>query len=159
MRYETLLLFILMVSCNEKDAVVADVPSMEMELQEDMAIEAVEVSGSDAQYIFKVTVRSPDTGCDQYADWWEVVTPDQALIYRRILTHSHVNEQPFTRQGSPVQVDANDPLIIRLHMNNTGYASNAMQGSVQGGFERAILEDGFGQALEDDAPQPPTCTN
>lgn len=160
MRFNFLFLFVLLVSCNEKDAMLSDVPTMEMEDMQDLAsIEAVEVSGASPQYIFKVTVKSPDTGCDQYADWWEVITPDEELIYRRILTHSHVNEQPFTRQGNPVPVNAEDVLIVRLHMNNSGYARNAMQGSVQDGFDKVVLEEGFGQALEDLAPQPPKCTN
>ena len=31
---------------------------------------AVTVSGAAKAYQFSVEVRSPDEGCDQYADWW-----------------------------------------------------------------------------------------
>lgn len=160
MRSQILWFVFLMLSCTEKDVVPENSPSVEMEKEEELAaIEAVEVSGTAPEYIFKVTVLSPDTGCDQYADWWEVLTPGEELIYRRILTHSHVNEQPFTRQGNPVAVNANDTLIVRLHMNNTGYVRNAMKGSVQDGFEKVVLEESLGEVLEDLAPQPPKCTN
>ena len=58
-------------------------------------ITAVKASGSDGNYQFSVTIKSPDTGCDQYADWWEVIDEDGNLLYRRILMHSHVNEIPW----------------------------------------------------------------
>ena len=66
----------------------------------------VSTSGQPGAYSFSVTVSSPDTGCEQYADWWEVVTEDGQLLYRRVLLHSHVAEQPFTRSGGPVDVTA-----------------------------------------------------
>src|SRR5262252_1297487 len=57
----------------------------------------VQVSGNAGAFSFSVTVRSPDSGCARYADWWEVVSTDGKLLHRRILMHSHVDEQPFTR--------------------------------------------------------------
>ena len=66
---------------------------------------AAAVSGGPGGYTFAVTLRSPDTGCERYADWWEVVSADgSALVYRRILGHSHVDEQPFTRSLSGVEI-------------------------------------------------------
>ena len=63
------------------------------------AVEDVSVSGDPGRYQFAVTIRSDETGCDQYADWWEVVSESGDLLYRRILAHSHVDEQPFARSG------------------------------------------------------------
>ncbi|MGA9190363.1 MAG: hypothetical protein WBZ24_01400, partial [Anaerolineales bacterium] len=63
---------------------------------------SVDVSGEEGAFTFAVEIASPDTGCDRYADWWEVVTPNGDLLYRRILLHSHVDEQPFARSGGPV---------------------------------------------------------
>jgi len=65
---------------------------------------SVEVTGSPNAYQFSVKIASPDTGCEQYADWWEVLSEDGQLLYRRILLHSHVNEQPFVRSGGPVNI-------------------------------------------------------
>jgi hypothetical protein len=62
-------------------------------------IDSVETSGEDDYYSFQATVSSPDTGCEQYADWWEVLTDKGELLYRRVLLHSHVSEQPFHRSG------------------------------------------------------------
>jgi hypothetical protein len=118
----------------------------------------VKVSGVSNDYLFSVTVKSPDKGCEQYADWWEVLTPEGDLIYRRILLHSHVNEQPFTRTGGPVPVGSNREVIIRAHMNPKGYGSKAMRGTVSGGFEQVTLSSGFAASLEKKEPLPEGCT-
>ena len=34
---------------------------------------------------------------DHWADWWRVRTVDGRELGRRVLLHSHVDEQPFTR--------------------------------------------------------------
>ena len=91
---------------------------------------SVEVSGKANAYSFTVELSSPDKGCSQYADWWEVVTTDGLLLSRRILTHSHVDEQPFTRSSGPVKISQNETVIIRGHMHPVGYGkgSIAMKG-------------------------------
>ncbi len=57
-------------------------------------------------YRFDVTVRSPDTGEEKYADLWEVRAPDGTVLGERILTHPHVEEQPFTRSQGGIEVPA-----------------------------------------------------
>jgi len=127
------------------DAVTADVT-------------AVRVSGAAGAYTFSVTLRSPDTGCDQYADWWEVVTPDGELVYRRILAHSHVNEQPFTRSGGPVKLQETTQAIVRGHMSNAGYGGVAFSGSPASGFDAdASVASALAPELADAAPQPDGC--
>jgi hypothetical protein len=118
---------------------------------------SVGVSGDDGAFTFAVQIASPDTGCDRYADWWEVLTPDGQLIYRRILLHSHVDEQPFTRSGGTVAIAADTPVVVRAHMHPDGYASSAMQGTVSDGFTSIDLPAGFAGTLESLPPQPEDC--
>lgn len=98
-------------------------------------VREVSVSGDPGRYTFAVTVESPDTGCDRYADWWEVISDDGDLLYRRVLLHSHVDEQPFTRSGGPVPVQPEQTVVIRAHMSDRGYGNQALQGTVAKGFE------------------------
>jgi len=116
-----------------------------------------QVTGAENVYQFNVQVSSPDTGCEQYADWWEVLSEDGQLLYRRVLLHSHVSEQPFTRSGGPVPVDATTNVIVRAHMNNGGYGGDALGGSVSGGFESVQLESGFAAEVETLDPLPEDC--
>lgn len=118
---------------------------------------SVTANGSEDSYTFAVEIRSPDTGCEQYADWWEVITEDGELIYRRTLTHSHVNEQPFTRSGGPVMINPEVVVIVRAHMYPTGYGGTAFQGSVNGYFEEIQLDPNFATELENADPLPDGC--
>ena len=118
---------------------------------------SVSVKGESNNYEFSVGIQSPDTGCDQYADWWEVLSEDSALIYRRILAHSHVNEQPFVRTGGPVTIEANDVLYIRGHMHPGGYGGNVFKGSVRDGFEKVTISSDFASGVENEDPQPDGC--
>jgi len=117
----------------------------------------VSVSGNPPDYSFSVTIKSPDTGCEQFADWWEVITADGDLIYRRILLHSHVDEQPFTRSGGPVKVNDVQEVIIRAHMNHNGYGEIVIRGTVAHGFKQVILPSDFASSLEKEEPLPDGC--
>jgi len=115
------------------------------------------VSGKENNYKFNVGVSSPDTGCDQYANWWEIITEDGTLLYRRILAHSHINEQPFVRSGPALKIKANKTVYIRAHMNSSGYGTKVYKGSVNSGFKPAILSTDFSSDLENMQPQPGKC--
>ena len=117
----------------------------------------VEATGKADSYTFAVTVKSPDTGCDRYADWWEVITPEGELIYRRVLLHSHVDEQPFTRTGGTVAVKPEQEVVVRVHMSPDGYSSLAQQGTVESGFAATELSEGFAADLESVEPLPQNC--
>ena len=124
---------------------------------ESASVTAVSVTGASGSYTFGVTIESPDTGCDQYADWWEVIRSDGSLVYRRILAHSHVNEQPFTRSGSPVNITSDEEIIVRAHMNNSGYGAQVISGSIAQGLTVDSLDTAFATELQTTAPLPEGC--
>lgn len=73
-------------------------------------------------YRVTVTVRHADTGWDHYADAWDVLAPDGTVLATRTLFHPHVNEQPFTRSLSGVEIPAEiAQVIIRAHDSVDGY--------------------------------------
>ena len=124
---------------------------------ESAIVTSVSINGDPANYIFSVTIESPDTGCQQYADWWEVLRPDGSLVYRRILAHSHVDEQPFTRSGGPVGVAANEEIVVRAHLNNSGYGEQVFRGNIEQGLKMDTLDSLFSVELESTDPLPETC--
>ena len=124
---------------------------------ESASITGVSISGSENNYSFAVTIESPDTGCTQYADWWEVFNEDGNLLYRRILAHSHVDEQPFTRSGGPINIDKNTNVFVRAHMNNLGYGTVLFSGSVENGFVETRQNQDFFSGLSDTDPLPSDC--
>lgn len=120
-------------------------------------VTAVSVQGSDGAYRFSVTLKSDETGCAQYADWWEVLSEKGELLYRRILVHSHPDTQPFTRSGRSVDIKKYDILYIRAHMNKLGYVGDVFKGSVAKGFKHATELPTFPQKLEKQSPLPKGC--
>ena len=66
---------------------------------------------SNGTWIFHVTVEHPDTGWEDYANGWDVLTPagevlrpDRSSQFTRLLLHPHENEQPFTRSQSGIVI-------------------------------------------------------
>ena len=120
-------------------------------------VTSVTASGSEENYQFSVTISSPDSGCEKYADWWEVLSTEGNLLYRRVLLHSHVNEQPFTRSGGPIAIGSDDHVWVRAHMNNSGYGGIVMFGSASAGFKEATIPNDFAQGVETMKPLPMGC--
>lgn len=81
------------------------------------------VQGSNEAWTFYVTVSHPDTGWEDYADGWDVVTPDGTVLkpdpdspFTRLLLHPHVDEQPFTRSQGNIQIPAGvTQVTVRAH--------------------------------------------
>ena len=121
---------------------------------------SVSVSGNSGAYNFSVGVLSPDDGCAKYANWWEVASESGELLYRRILAHSHTPpqfEQPFVRSGGPVNISDGQTVIVRAHMNTSGYGTRVFKGSVGGGFAAAEIAKDFALDIETENPQPGEC--
>lgn len=81
------------------------------------------VQSGDGTWTFHVTVEHPDTGWDDYADGWDILTPDGRILksdlsspFTRLLTHPHVDEQPFTRSQNHISIpEGITQLRVRAH--------------------------------------------
>ncbi len=75
-----------------------------------------------------VTLSHPDTGWDHYADGWEVLDADGNSLGLRTLFHPHVEEQPFTRSLSGVEIPTNAEVIyIRARCNVDGWSDRLFE--------------------------------
>ena len=89
-------------------------------------VEIVEATArqSGSTWTFSVTLKHEDTGWDHYADLWQVFTPDGTLLGERVLLHPHVEEQPFTRSLSGVEVPEDlSEVVIKARDSVHGVAS------------------------------------
>ena len=81
------------------------------------------------------------------------------MLARRVLLHAHVYEQPFTRSMGGLKVQPEDHVIVRAHMNDAGYGSTVMRGTVADGFTQGELSVDFAADLEGRAPLPGNCAS
>jgi len=144
------LLFIILVFLGCGESSTTEIPAK-------ANVEKVIANGLENSYNFAVTINSDETGCDQYADWWEVIKADGTLVYRRILFHSHPSEQPFTRLGGGVSILKDDKVYIRAHLNNKGYGGDVFVGSIKDGFTLATTVPEFSKDIESLKPLPNGC--
>jgi len=148
-------------SPNEEEEYNEEMDIMEEDLnmvkEDQAAVSKVEIEGSPNNYTFKVTIESPDRDCKQYADWWEVIDQDGNLLYRRILGHSHADEQPFTSSGGPVEIKKDEFIYIRAHLSNGGYGSYGFGGTIAEGLIPEMIGLSIGAKLEETAPLPKDC--
>ncbi|MEL7027071.1 MAG: hypothetical protein AAGO57_07585, partial [Pseudomonadota bacterium] len=81
-----------------------------------------------------VTLRHGDTGWDDYADGWRVELADGSVLGTRELLHPHVNEQPFTRSLSGVEIpDGTNEVFIRASTNVDGWGETTTAYNLGGG--------------------------
>lgn len=87
------------------------------------------VQSSEGTWTFHVTVQHPDTGWEDYADGWDLLTPEGTVLkpdpgspFTRLLAHPHVDEQPFTRsQGGITIPEGLTQVWVRAHDLVDGY--------------------------------------
>jgi hypothetical protein len=78
--------------------------------------------GAAGTYDFDITVKSVDKGWNHYADAFEVLGPDGAVLGRRVLLHPHETEQPFTRDLYGVKIPAGvTHVTVRARHKPKGY--------------------------------------
>jgi hypothetical protein len=83
----------------------------------------VDVKPEDKNHFhFAVTVQHADEGWQHYVDRWEVTTVEGGVLATRTLYHPHVDEQPFTRSLSGVEVPvAVSEVVVRARCSIHGY--------------------------------------
>lgn len=85
-------------------------------------VEGAVASQSAAGWTFSVSVRHADEGWEHYADAWSVFALNGTELGTRTLLHPHVDEQPFTRSQSGIQVpDGTKQVIVRAHDSVHGW--------------------------------------
>jgi hypothetical protein len=93
------------------------------------------VEAADGTWTFHVTVQHPDTGWEDYADGWDVLTPDDTALkpdpdspFTRLLLHPHENEQPFTRSQSGIVIPPGVTLVrVRAHDLVDGFGGREVE--------------------------------
>lgn len=123
--------------------------------------EITDVSASKAlfgsSYALYATIRSSDEDCSHYVNWWEAVSEDGQLLYRRVLGHPHANEQPFRRGGSTSAIKEDTVFFVRAHMHPSGYSHQGMKGSAAAGFTTVEIPAGFAEDLATQGERPTHC--
>ena len=114
-------------------------------------------SRSGAGFSLFATIKSSDINCDHYVNWWEAVSEDGELLYRRVLGHPHSKEQPFSRGSSTDSISEETVFYARAHMHPFGYSQNGMKGSIKNGFTAVTIPDDFASHLADEGEMPSRC--
>ena len=154
-------------NCNDQEKVVALMQILTLwaekrnpELIAGAVVLEIEHGGTPGSYTFDVTIRSPDKGCNLYADWWEVLSENGELLDREVFNKSHVDDQPFQSSSKhPLDIQPDQVVIIRAHMNEGGYTDQVQRGSVKRGFTSIRLSENFARRVAQVDPQPPTCND
>ena len=76
------------------------------------------VQSDNGSWTFYVTLSHPDTSWEDYLNGWDVVTEDGTILkpnpdspFTRLLLHPHVDEQPFTRSQSSIEIPAGATIV------------------------------------------------
>lgn len=74
------------------------------------------------------TLKHGDTGWKHYADAWRVVSQDGKVLGERTLYHPHVDEQPFTRSLSGIEIPASVKIVfIEAHDLKHGWSTGRLR--------------------------------
>jgi hypothetical protein len=141
---------------NEPDAEDSETPEAETpgvaSGQANADVEFVRTTlAADGSWRFDVTVRHPDTGWEDYADGWDVVTLDGLVLkarpddpFTRLLLHPHENEQPFTRSQSGLELpEGVTVVIVRAHDLVDGFGGRELRVDLtgEGGTDFEVIRE------------------
>jgi hypothetical protein len=75
-----------------------------------------------------VTLKHDDAGWDHYADNWQIVDGEGKILGDRVLYHPHVDEQPFTRSLSHVNIPSHVEVVyVTAHDKVHGWTPNRLK--------------------------------
>ena len=87
----------------------------------------------DGTFSFVVGVRHDDEGWNHYADRWEILAPNGAVLETRILHHPNVDEQPSVRSITRVYIPEKwTKVTIRARDNVHGYGGKTQEVALPG---------------------------
>lgn len=81
-------------------------------LADQVSIQFAKLYQQGGSWNVSVTLKHGDTGWSHYANAWQLVDAQNNLLAKRVLSHPHVNEQPFTRGLSAVNIPKNIKVIF-----------------------------------------------
>lgn len=94
----------------------------------DAVIDGATAQETASGWSFSVTLTHEEAGWDDYADGWRVESDAGEVLGTRVLAHPHVNEQPFTRSLSGVDVpDGTTTVWIRAKTLADGWGQDRFQ--------------------------------
>ncbi len=110
-------------------------PAASNEADADVIFVRAVYNESTSTWTFHVTVSHPDTGWEDYADGWDVVTPDGLVLkpdpgspFTRLLLHPHEAEQPFTRSQSGIEIPPGvTGVTVRAHDLVSGFGGKEVE--------------------------------
>ena len=77
-------------------------------------------------YRFDVSVSHADSGWEHYANSYEILDAEGNVLATRVLMHPHVNEQPFTRSLSGVQISP-DLTVLRVRATDSVHGTGGQE--------------------------------
>lgn len=94
----------------------------------EVEIVKVQIRAAGNSWHANVTLRHDDTGWEHYADAWQVVDENGKLLGKRVLYHPHVNEQPFTRSLSGIEIPAGTQVVyVEAHDKVHGWSKQRVR--------------------------------
>lgn len=120
---------------------------------------AVQVNGAAGAYDFIVQVHGAGNDCSFYVDWWEILSADGRLLYRRVLSPGDAKERSVISTGGPVRIDADTIVWVRAHSHPAGYGVVGFKGSPRTGFRKVEMPPGFAAEMANSPPLPGRCNS
>jgi len=85
-------------------------------------------SHSTNHWSVNVTLLHEDAGWDHYADNWRMVDSEGDTLGERVLFHPHVNEKPFSRGLSDIEIPADTTTVyIEAHDKVHGWTPKRLK--------------------------------